>query len=206
MDGGSKIIAKRAFRCQRPWTRPARSVILITVITARVLRRGLFLLGVALAVVLPVRIWVAEPIVVASASMLPGLRVGEVMVLDRWTLRGRGPRRGEIVSFRSPVGDLDMVKRVIAVPGDEVQIKHKAVYLNGRLQDEPYALHTLPRARLDGDDLGPLTVPPDSYFVLGDNRDQSDDSSVWRDPEGRRVYFVPRAALQGLVRALPWAS
>ena len=171
-----------------------------------ILRRGAFLFAVALAVVLPVRIWVAEPIVIASASMLPALRVGDLMILDKWTLRSRAPRRGEIVSFRSPVADLDMVKRVIAVPGDTVEIRHKEVYLDGRLQAEPYALHTRPGVRLQGDDLGPLTVPPDDYFVLGDNRDQSDDSSVWRDASGARVYFVPRAALQGLVRPLPWAS
>jgi signal peptidase I len=170
----------------------------------RLLRRGLFLFGVALAVVLPVRTWVVEPIVIASASMLPALRVGQLMLLDKWTLRGRAPRRGEIVSFRSPVAPIDMVKRVIAVPGDVVQLKKKVVYLDGVRREEPYALHTLPHARLQGDDLGPLTVPPDSFFVLGDNRDQSDDSTVWRDAAGDRVYYVRRREIQGLVRPLPW--
>jgi len=170
----------------------------------RLLGRGLFLFGVALAVVLPVRTWLAEPIVVASASMLPALRVGQLMILDKRTLRGRAPRRGEIVSFRNPVEPVDMIKRVIAVPGDSVQLKRKVVYLNGVRQAEPYALHTLPNARLQGDDLGPLAVPPDSFFVLGDNRDQSDDSTVWRDADGKRVYFVRREAIQGLVRPLPW--
>lgn len=171
-----------------------------------IMLRALYLLGIALAVVLPVRAWVAEPITIASASMEPTLRVGELMVLDKWTLSGRRPRRGEIVSFRSPVEAEDLVKRVIAVPGDTVEIRAKKVFVNGEELREPYAVHDRAGERLDGDDLGPLTVPPLSYFVLGDNRDESKDSSVWRDAAGKRVYFFPASALQGLVRPLPWIS
>ncbi|MDE2491502.1 MAG: signal peptidase I [Elusimicrobia bacterium] len=168
--------------------------------------RLLVLTAIALAVVLPVRVWIGEPIVIASGSMTPTLRVGDLMILDRWALRGRAPRRGEIVSFRCPVADVDMVKRVIAVPGDVVQIKKKTVYLDGKPLDEPYAMHDRPKVRLEGDDLGPLTVPPGEFFVLGDNRDESDDSSVWKDAAGKRVYYVRRDAIQGLVVPLPWAS
>ena len=168
------------------------------------LARPAFLLGVALAVVLPLRAWVAEPITIASASMAPTLRVGTLMILDKWSLRRRPPRRGEIVSFRSPVGEDDLVKRVIGVPGDLVEIREKRVYVNGAALNEPYAMHDRPQARLDGDDLGPLTVPAGSYFVLGDNRDESNDSSVWKTSSGERVVFLGGGALQGLVRALPW--
>ncbi|MFI5345436.1 MAG: signal peptidase I [Elusimicrobiota bacterium] len=169
------------------------------------LARLAFLLAVALTVVLPVRAWVAEPITIASASMVPTLRVGTLMVLDKWTLRARGPRRGEIVSFRSPVGPEDLVKRVIGVPGDVVEIREKKVFINGQALDEPYALHDRPAARLDGDNLGPLTVPEKSYFMLGDNRDESNDSSVWKTEAGERIYFLRADALQGIVRSLPWA-
>jgi signal peptidase I len=168
------------------------------------LPRLAFLVGLALSVVLPLRTWVAEPIAIASASMSPTLRVGALMFLDKWSLRRRPPRRGEIVSFRNPVGEDDLVKRVIAVPGDVVEIKEKKVFVNGEALVEPYAVHDRPNARLEGDDLGPLTVPPDAYFVLGDNRDESNDSSVWKSPSGERVYFLRGADLQGLVRPLPW--
>ena len=164
-----------------------------------------FLLAMALAVVLPVRTWVGEPITIASASMEPTLKVGTLMILDKWSLRGREPRRGEIVSFRSPVGPEDLVKRVIAVPGDTVEIRAKRVYLNGQALDEPYVMHDRPLAPLEGDDLGPLTVPEKSYFMLGDNRDESNDSSVWRTAAGERVIFLRADALQGVVRPLPWA-
>jgi signal peptidase I len=100
--------------------------------------RLFYLIGVAFAVVLPLRAWVAEPIVIASASMEPTLRVGTLMVLDKWTLSGRRPQRGEIISFRSPVGREDLVKRVIAVPGDTIEIRDKKVYVNDNPVTEPY--------------------------------------------------------------------
>ena len=66
------------------------------------------------------------------------------------------------------------------------------------------AVHDRANERLEGDDLGPLEVPPGSYFVLGDNRDESKDSTVWRSASGERVYFLPASSLQGIVRSLPW--
>ncbi len=170
------------------------------------LMRFLYLIAVALAVVLPVRAWVAEPIVIASASMEPTLRVGTLLILDKWTLRGRGPRRGEVVSFRSPTAEEDLVKRVIAVPGDTVELRDKRVFVNGAPVEEPYAVHHRANQKLEGDDLGPLTVPEGSYFVLGDNRDESNDSTMWKDPSGQPVYFLNARGLQGVVRLLPWAS
>jgi signal peptidase I len=168
------------------------------------LGRALYLVGLALAVVLPLRSWVAEPITIASASMEPTLRVGTLMILDKWSLSGRRPRRGEIVSFRSPVEATDLVKRVIAVPGDTVEIRAKKVFVNEKALTEPYAVHDRANEKLEGDDLGPLTVPAGSFFVLGDNRDESKDSSVWKDAGGQRVYFLPASSLQGIVRSLPW--
>lgn len=168
------------------------------------LGRLAFLVSVALAVVLPLRAWVAEPITIASPSMEPTLKVATLMILDKWTLSGRAPRRGDIVSFRSPVGAEDLVKRVIAVPGETVELRAKKVFVDGRELSEPYAVHSRPDERLEGDDLAALVVPDRSYFVLGDNRDESKDSSVWKSSSGERVYFVRKEALQGLVRRLPW--
>ena len=165
------------------------------------LARLLYLLGLALAIVAPLRLWVAEPIYIASASMEPTLPVGLHALLDRLTLRLRAVRRGDIIVLRPPVGEAqDSVKRVIALPGETVELRAKKVFLDGRELDEPYVEHTRPGERLEGDDLGPITVPPASLFVLGDNRDESRDSSVWRDDEGRRVFFVAGKDVRGLVR------
>jgi len=167
--------------------------------------RLLKLFAIALAVVLPVRTWVAEPVYVASPSMEPALRTGTLLVLDKLTLRLRAPRRGDILSFRSPVGGHDLLKRVVALPGETVEMKEKVVFINGKELDEPYAVHSRKGERLEGDSIAPLVVPAKSFFVLGDNRDESADSSVWKDPDGRPLRFLRLSLIQGIVRRLPWA-
>jgi signal peptidase I len=167
--------------------------------------RLLKLFAIALTVVLPVRAWVAEPVYVASPSMEPTLRTGTLLVLDKVTLRLRQPRRGDVLSFRSPVGEHDLIKRVVAVPGETVEIREKAVFINGKELDEPYAVHSRAGERLEGDTIAPLVVPEKSFFVLGDNRDVSSDSSVWKDADGKPLRFLRLALVQGIVRRLPWA-
>ncbi len=167
--------------------------------------RLLKLVAIALAVVLPGRAYLGEPIYVASPSMEPALKTGTLLVLDKLSLRTRDIRRGDILSFRSPVDERDLIKRVIAVPGETVELREKLVFINGKQLDEPYVVHLRPEERLEGDTMSPLVVPKDSYFVLGDNRDESNDSSVWKDADGNPVRFVRRRLVQGLVRRLPWA-
>ncbi len=169
------------------------------------LLRFLKLPAIALAIVLPVRYLVAEPVYVASPSMEPALKTGTLLILDKLTLRLRAPRRGDIVSFRSPVDEHDLIKRVVAVPGETVEMREKIVFINGKELDEPYAVHSRSGERLAGDTIAPLVVPADSYFVLGDNRDESNDSTSWKDAAGNPVRFLGRRLVQGIVRRLPWA-
>jgi signal peptidase I len=153
-------------------------------------------------VMLSVRQWAAAPIRIASPSMEPTLKKGHLFVLDRLTFRFRPPLRREIISFRAPAGeDHGSVKRVIAVAGDTVQLKDKKVYLNGEPQYERYAYYARPGELLQGDNLGPITVPEGQLFVLGDNRDNSYDSASWKDPEsGAPLHFIPLSAVSGKVR------
>lgn len=95
------------------------------------------------------------------------------------------PQRGDIIVFRYPEDEnKDFIKRVIGLPGDTLHIQNKQVMVNGELlQDDAYTQRIDPGI-IDGrinprDNLGPVTVPPDSYFVMGDNRDQSLDSRFW---------------------------
>jgi signal peptidase I len=169
------------------------------------LGRILKLVAIALAIVLPIRFWVAEPIYVASPSMEPTLRTGTMMVLDKLTLRVRAPQRGDVLSFRSPVENIDLLKRVIALPGETVEMREKAVFINGKPLDEPYAVHSRAAERLEGDTFGPLVVPDKGFFVLGDNRDESNDSSVWKDADGNPLRFLRLRLIQGIVRRFPWA-
>lgn len=146
--------------------------------------------------------FVFESIVIASGSMEPTLKVGTHAFLDKVTLRLRAPRRGEIIAFKPPAGAQgEYVKRVIAVAGDTIELKEKMVILNGAELTEHYAKHTRAGERLVGDDIGPFTVRKDCYFVLGDNRDESNDSSVWKDPAtGAPGACLPGRDVRGLIR------
>lgn len=162
------------------------------------LSRLLFLVAVAVGITLVARWWVIEPIYIASASMEPTLLTGVSLVNDKLTLKLRRPRRGDIIVFRPPEGGTaaDRVKRVIAVGGETVELREKKVLIDGKYLDEPYAVHKRKDERLEGDSLGPLVVPKGCLFVLGDNRDESKDSSVWKDP------FLKLDDVDGLVRGL----
>lgn len=137
---------------------------------------------VALIAALLIRTFVAQAFRIPSGSMIPTLLVGDQLLVDKVAYRFRPPARGDIVVFKYP-GDesRDFIKRIIGLPGDIVEVRARAVYINGAPLNERYAfhdvldhMHIIPR-----DDFGPVTVPPDKYFVMGDNRENSQDSRFW---------------------------
>ena len=105
----------------------------------------------------------------------------------------RDIRRGDIVVFKYPEEpERDFIKRVIGLPGETLELRAKKVYINGQPLDEPY-VHYLTPAGSGGEvtsadvreRYGPVTVPADQYFVMGDNRDNSQDSRYWGYPAAR---------------------
>lgn len=191
---------------------------------------------VAVAIWLVLRSYVVEAFRIPSPSMENTLLVGDFLFVDKtgyggqfqvpfvgwrfWRLPGYAePRRDGIVIFRSvedSTPNLDIVKRLIGVPGDTLQMVNDTLIRNGRRLDEPYALH-LAAGQDQGDSLalaqeralqlphyigtdhahyrptfhtwGPIAVPPDSFWVMGDNRDNSRDSRYWG--------FLPRSHIEG---------
>lgn len=133
--------------------------------------------------------------------MLPTLQINDHFFIDKITYQFRQPVAGEIVVFKSPVNDdKDLVKRIIAAGGDTVSVKNKEVYVNGRKLDEPYKQHTRPNEILKGDNITDLKIPKDCFFVLGDNRDESNDSRDWINTETKEhIYFVHRLEIKGKV-------
>lgn len=163
------------------------------------MNRWLFLISLGIAGGLLFRKYGIEGIYVASPSMEPALPVGTHYFLDKFTFNFREPRRGEIIVFASPLEDeKDLIKRVIALPGDTVSIKEKQLYLNGEKLVESYARYTRKDELLVGDNLAEIKVPEHSYFVLGDNRDESKDSSTWKDVKtGENIYFIHANMIKG---------
>jgi signal peptidase I len=163
------------------------------------LKRLLVIVLLAVTAGCALRAFVLEGIWVASGSMEPQLPVGTHYFVNKLTYHFREPRRGEIIVFRSPIDQQKgLIKRVIALPGDEVEVRDKRIYLNGTPLAEPYAIYKRATERLVGDNVAKMTIPPDCFYVLGDNRDESEDSSVWRDPQTKeRIYCVPRSNVQG---------
>lgn len=145
--------------------------------------------GLALFIIL----FVAQSFLVEGDSMWPTLEDGERILVDKLSYRFRDPARGEIIVFRYPADPTRrFIKRVIGVPGDEVMIRGSVVYVNGQALSEEYI------AEPTRDDYGPVVVPEDAFFVLGDNRNASEDS---RRPN---VGFVPRDLIVGRALLVYW--
>jgi signal peptidase I len=136
--------------------------------------------------------FIVQAFQIPTGSMEPTLLVGDFLLVNKFIhantalplesviLPRRDIGRGDIVVFKSPP-DLskDFVKRVIALPGETLRVKDKQVFVNDRPLEEKYKVHIYPNYIMDGDNYGPVTVPPGHLFVMGDNRDNSADSRVW---------------------------
>ena len=120
---------------------------------------------------------------IPSENMLPTLLVGDFLFVDR-RASARTPGRGDVVVFRYPeLPSRSYIKRVVAVGGDEVEVRDKTLYVNGQPREESFIQHidpaVHPREFDPRDNFDPYTVPKGSYFVMGDNRDNSNDSRFW---------------------------
>ncbi len=139
------------------------------------LREMLESLLIALVLALLIRAFVLQPFYIPSGSMEPTLRIRDHIIVNKFGYRFWEPRRGDIMVFKYPLNpDKDFVKRLVGMPGERVEIKNGRLLIDGRQVDEKY----LPRG-IRHPDFGPVVVPDNSYLMLGDNRNNSDDSRVW---------------------------
>ena len=120
-----------------------------------------------------IRPFVLEAFQVPSESMIPTLQVGDRFMANKFIYRFSEPQRDDVIVFRSVEGgEEDLVKRVVALPGDEVTVQNGVLSVNGERQEEPYLNKRLP----DSGFYGPTRVPEGHVFVMGDNRGNSRDS------------------------------
>lgn len=212
--------AKAAVSRRPPMRPPSRNLLATTSALLEVLIIGMF-----------ITTFLLQPFRIPSASMVPTLQVGDFVLvsktsaepvrndwwgaIERRILPPSAIRRGDLIVFYFPPNPTrDLVKRVIALPGERLQMRGGHVYINGQKLEEPYALYTPEPPEVYRDEFpnlreadpnvdphwwltlrhslrpdGELTVPPDHFFVLGDNRNHSEDSRYWG--------FVPQASLIG---------
>lgn len=152
---------------------------------------GLKTIGLSAVLAIGIRQFVAEARYIPSGSMLPTLQINDRLIIDKLSYRFNNPQRGDIVVF-APTEALEkqnfhdaFIKRVIGLPGDKVQVKGNRVYIN----DQPLRENYIGKEEAPQYEWGPQVIPPDSYLVLGDNRNNSYDSHYWG--------FVPRDKIIG---------
>jgi signal peptidase I len=168
----------------------------------------------ALILALIIRAYIIQAFKIPSGSMIPTLLIGDhilvnkfiygtkIPLTDKKILIWRSPEQGDIIVFKYPENPKkDFIKRVIATGGDVVEEKNKIVYVNGKALVEPFAHHFDRSFRPGGNDprdnFGPVVVPEDKFFVMGDNRDQSYDSRYWG--------FVDRKDIRGKALMIYWS-
>ena len=176
-------------------------------------------LVVAVILALFVRTFGFQAFKIPTGSMEPNLLVGDHLLVNKFafapTLSGveravlpiRPVERGEVLVFKFPEEpERDFIKRVIGLPGETLELRNQVIYINGAPLVEPYAHYQLPPAGQmatggeNGDvrrKYGPVTIPEGHYFMMGDNRDDSQDSRYWG--------FLPAAYVKGRALFIYWS-
>jgi signal peptidase I len=145
--------------------------------------------GLALLVFFGLRFTVQSNVIIGS-SMEPGLHNGEWLIVVKTAYVFGEPQRGDVITVRMPGEKVPLIKRIIAIPGDTVEVRNGTVYVNGKALEEPY----IKEAPLYS--YNKTTVPQDNYFVLGDNRNNSRDSHTG--------FTVPREDILGKASFSTW--
>lgn len=168
----------------------------------------------ALVLALIIRAFVIQAFTIPSGSMIPTLLVGDYILVNKFLLGSpvdvpftninlfrmpglRTPHKGDVIVFKFPVDpSKDFIKRVVAVGGDTIEARDKVIYVNGLPANEPFMRHTDNLVLPNRDNFGPIEIPRDKYFCMGDNRDNSRDSREWgfvdiQDVKGKAliIYF-----------------
>jgi signal peptidase I len=175
---------------------------------------------IAVILALFIRTFVVQAFKIPTGSMEENLLIGDHLLvnkfifgptatrLERVLLPIAGIERGEVIVFKYPEEpDRDFIKRVIGLPGEKVELREKKVYINDKPLDEPYVHFLQPPGQNSEfhevtsfdvrERYGPVTVPPNHYFVMGDNRDNSQDSRYWG--------FLPRELVKGKALIIYWS-
>ncbi|MBN1958896.1 MAG: signal peptidase I [Desulfuromonadales bacterium] len=188
---------------KKPWYREWSEALIVAVVLALIIRTFLF-----------------QAFKIPSGSMLDTLLIGDHLLVNKFIygtklpftddryLKVRDPERGDVIVFEFPEDEgksyfkrRDFIKRVIGLPGDIIEVKAKQVFVNGQPFSVPQEVHKdnemIPAVASPRDFVGPIKVPENNYFVMGDNRDFSYDSRFWG--------FVEQPKIKGLAFIKYWS-
>jgi signal peptidase I len=175
-------------------------------------------IAVAVILALFVRTWVFQAFKIPTGSMENNLLIGDHLVVNKFVFAPTASglealvlpvgqiQRGDVVVFKYPEDpERDFIKRVIGLPGDTLEVRRKEVHINGTPLKEPYVHFLQPASAESGEttsfdvreNYGPVTVPPGNYFMMGDNRDNSQDSRYWG--------FLPAHYVKGKALMVYWS-
>ncbi|MFO7964700.1 MAG: signal peptidase I [Desulfobacterales bacterium] len=178
------------------------------------LRENIEAIIIAVIIALFIRTFVVQAFKIPSGSMKQTLLIGDHILVNKFiygvklpfnnmtVIPGKAPQRGDVVVFQFPEDkQKDFIKRVIGTPGDVIEIRDKVVYVNGKRLNHDFGIHSDPHVFPAGmqprDNFGPVKVPDNALFVMGDNRDQSYDSRFWG--------FVDMDAVKGEAFIIYWS-
>jgi signal peptidase I len=177
---------------------------------------------IAVFIALFIRAFIVQAFKIPSSSMEPTLLVGDHLLVNKFIygiripytdtklFQYKKPGRGDIIVFIFPKDrSKDFIKRVIGTEGEKVAIVHNKIYINDKLIDDPWGRFIMPRTSIE--DYGPVRVPEGSLFVMGDNRDNSQDSRFWgfvklTEVKGKAlvIYFSWDSNAQDLLNKIRW--
>jgi signal peptidase I len=181
-------------------------------------RENIEALVIAIILALIIRTFVIQAFKIPSGSMKNTLLVGDYILVNKFIygvklpftditiVPIKDPKRGDVIVFKFPKDpSKDFIKRVVAVGGDTVEIREKKVYVNGKAEANVHAIHSdsrifddhYPPEMLKRDNMAPLKVPEGKLFVMGDNRDESNDSRYWG--------FVDKSEVRGEAILIYWS-
>ena len=192
----------------------------MTTFKKSILREYFESIVIAVILALFIRTFVVQAFKIPTGSMEENLLIGDHLLVNKFVM---GPtrtgvertllpvgtiKRGDVIVFKYPVEpERDFIKRVIGLPGETIEVKEKKVYVDGKMLDEPYVHFLQPPSSNSEfhevtsfdvrDRYGPVTVPPNQFFVMGDNRDNSQDSRYWG--------FLPRDNVKGKALVIYWS-
>lgn len=152
---------------------------------------------IAILIVAPIRIFIAQPFIVSGASMEPTFHSNEYLIVDQLSYRFEDPQRGEVIIFKYPKNPSTFfIKRIIGLPGETVEIRDGKVFIKNEMILDGFPIEE-PYLKEETSDTLTTTLGENEYFVLGDNRKHSSDSRIWGPLD--RKFIVGKT----FVRLLP---